>query len=374
MRGADRRARTRFTSGLLPATLIAVALLGAGCRDPGQQEERDRGREHASVIREERVGTRLVDLVIRSSALGTTAMVRLLTPDGWVDGRSPRRWPVLFLLHGCCDSYESWTRSTDIEQLPQLRDVLVVMPEAGAVGFYSNWQGTGRDDDPRWETFHLQEVRQILEQAYDAGRDRAIAGPSMGGLGAMGYTARHPELFRAAASFSGLLHPLADADFLLGLFSGHTPDPMAIWGDPVDDRAVWTRHDPTELATRLRGKALFVSAGNGRAGPLDSTARPADRIEPVVLNESRAFAARLRELGIPVTTDFYGAGTHDWPYWERELERAVPFLLGPTAATHTTGMDGPCCTRSNAGSSRPSRSPRGGRNGLQVPSGMAGLR
>jgi diacylglycerol O-acyltransferase / trehalose O-mycolyltransferase / mycolyltransferase Ag85 len=25
--------------------------------------------------------------------------------------------------------------------------------------------------------------------------------------------------------------------------------------------------------------------------------------------------------------DFYGPGTHDWPYWQRELRRALPSLL-----------------------------------------------
>jgi len=47
-----------------------------------------------------------------------------------------------------------------------------------------------------------------------------------------------------------------------------------------------------------------------------------------VLRESRAFVARLHELRIPVRADFYGAGIHDWPYWQRELRRALPLLLG----------------------------------------------
>src|SRR5207244_956658 len=29
---------------------------------------------------------------------------------------------------------------------------------------------------------------------------------------------------------------------------------------------------------------------------------------------------------IPHTTDFYGPGTHSWPYWERELQRFVDWL------------------------------------------------
>jgi diacylglycerol O-acyltransferase/trehalose O-mycolyltransferase len=273
------------------------------------------------VLDEQRIGPRLLDLDVRSPALHADAHVRLMLPDGWRRGAA-RRWPVLYLLHGCCDTYRSWTRSTRIEQLPRLRDVLVVMPEGGDVGFYSDWR-----DGPGWETFHLRELRALLERGYGAGRERAVAGLSMGGGGAMAYAARHPGLFGAAASFSGLVHPLADAGFLLGLLSGYTDDASAIWGDPDADRDVWAAHDPTELAARLRGTRLFVSTGDGRPGPLDAAGAGRDRIEPVVEGESRAFAARLRALGIPAATDFYGRGTHTWPYWERELRRALPVLF-----------------------------------------------
>ena len=317
----------RVGLALLVLTLVVTALFGGGC-GAAAEPDRDQIGRRAAVVREVRVAPRIVDLEVRSPALGQTATVRLLTPTGWAEQRRSRRWPVVYLLHGCCDSYESWTRSTDIESWPRLRNVLVVMPEGGEVGFYSNWLGSGGRRGPAWETFHLTELRGLLERDYGAGRRRAIAGLSMGGLGAMLYAAREPRLFRAAASFSGLLHPLEDADFLLGLFSSYTSDPHAIWGDPRRDRSVWAHHDATELAGRLRALPLFVSAGNGRPGPLDATSR-SDAIERTVFRESRAFVARLQRLGIPVRADFYGPGTHAWPYWERELERALPTLLAP---------------------------------------------
>jgi S-formylglutathione hydrolase FrmB len=134
-------------------------------------------------------------------------------------------------------------------------------------------------------------------------------------------------MFAAAASFSGLLHPLDDSSMLLHLFAAYTPDEQAIWGDPRSHRRVWTRHDPTELATHLRGTRIFVSAGDGRPGPLDRDRREPDEVEAHVFGESQSFVERLRQLNIPVTVDFYGAGMHDWPYWERELERALPLLF-----------------------------------------------
>jgi diacylglycerol O-acyltransferase / trehalose O-mycolyltransferase len=303
------------------AAALVLALVAAGCGGTAPPS----GPE-ATVIHERRIGPRVLDINIRSPAVGGTPMVRLLTPQGW-SRDAPRRWPVLFLLHGCCDAYDSWVRSTRVEQMPELRRVLVVMPEGGAVGFYSNWLGTDGQRGPAWESFHLRELRGILERDYRAGQPQAVAGLSMGGLGAMSYAARHPGMFTAAASFSGVLHPVADTRFMTGLFAAFTADPDAIWGDPRRDRRVWAAHDPTALAPKLRGTRLFVSAGNGRPGRLDDPYTPPDDIEPTVLRQSRAFVGRLRAEGIPVRVDFYGRGTHSWPYWERELRRALPTLI-----------------------------------------------
>jgi diacylglycerol O-acyltransferase / trehalose O-mycolyltransferase / mycolyltransferase Ag85 len=295
---------------------VAAALLAAGCGS--DERAADRAPGGATVRSERRVAPRILDLTIRSPALGADAKVRLITPVGWT---RERRWPVLYLVHGCCDTYDSWTRETDVEALPQLRDVLVVTPEAGDVGFYSDWLR-----GPAWETFHVEELRALLERDYGAGTRRAVAGLSMGGLGAMGYAARHPDLFGAAASFSGTLHPLASPRGYLGLFGQYADDPLAVWGDPRAQRDVWKAHDPTELAADLRGTRLFVSAGDGRPGPFEEPGARRDPLERAVGGESRAFVARLRRRGIPVQTDFYGPGTHDWPYWERELTRALPLL------------------------------------------------
>jgi diacylglycerol O-acyltransferase / trehalose O-mycolyltransferase len=134
----------------------------------------------------------------------------------------------------------------------------------------------------------------------------------------MDYAAREPGFFRAAASFSGVLHPLADADYWTGLFSQYASSDV-VWGDPDADRGVWEAHDPTSLAPRLRGTKLFVASGDGA---------DRDATERVVGRESRQFVARLHALKIAVTTDLYRGGRHDWPYWQRDLHRALPLLLG----------------------------------------------
>lgn len=302
-----------------PAALLLVAL-AVGCGTSAQEvtQQQDGPRVVATVVLSERMR----DLEIRSPALGRTANVRLLLPTGFA-AQPDRRWPVLYLLHGCCDSYGSWTGRTDVEELTAGSDVLVVIPEGGRAGFYSDWLG-----GPGWESFHLGELPRLLAADYRAGDVRAIAGLSMGGLGALGYAARHPGMFRAAASFSGVVHTrLAGrpGDYQ-GLVRAEGEDPDRLWGDPEARSDVWAAHNPYDLAENLRGTRLFLSVGSGQPGPLDGPGAPVSGTETALATENVALADRLRTLGIPVRVDFYGPGTHTWPYWERELHRAWPML------------------------------------------------
>ncbi|OLF13072.1 hypothetical protein BLA60_07505 [Actinophytocola xinjiangensis] len=278
----------------------------------------------AWVVDEQRLGDRLLELTVSSEAVGHDIGVRLLLPRDW--DRQPRRdWPTLYLLHGCCDGdtgYRSWTDKTDVEELTARSNVLVVMPEAGPAGFYSDWRS-----GPAWETFHLTELRRLLERQYRSDDRRAVAGLSMGGFGALSYAARHPGFFRAAASYSGVVHTTYQGpDLVQGLVSGWGLDPDDLWGDPVADAGTWAAHNPYDLAKRLRGTPLYLSTGNGQPGPLDPPDAQPDSLERFLGEESVALAERLRALRIPVTTDFYGPGRHAWPYWERALHDSFPLL------------------------------------------------
>ncbi|MER5994811.1 alpha/beta hydrolase family protein [Streptomyces viridosporus] len=305
----------------------------AGEETGASRSPKPRGAEVVAVTR---VADRQVDLSVRSTALGgRTVQVRLLTPDGWNPGDHRRHWPTLWLLHGCCGDYTSWTAMTDVAETDSLRDVLVVMPEAGWNGWYSDWWNHGRGGDPAWETFHTVELRRLLERDWGAGRDRVVAGLSMGGQGALLYTARHPGMFKAAAAYSGSAHPLLNdesIDRLMGFFAGQGDDPLRVWGDPVAQRRVWQAHDPFHLARRLKSTPVYLSCGDGTTGPLDPPGR-ASALEADFNRQNHALAAELKRVGAKhVTTRFYGPGTHAWPYWERELHASLPMLLGALRA------------------------------------------
>ena len=277
----------------------------------------------ARLVATKRLNDREVDLTVESPAVGEQVKVRLLLPASYQTGKS-RRWPVLYLLHGCCDSYLSWTRSTDVSKLTAHSDVIVAMPEGGKVGFYSDWRS-----GPGWETFHTAELPNLLARQYRAGPVAAIAGVSMGGLGALNYAARHPGMYIVAASFSGIVHTRLSPDEsqgYLGLVSSQGEDPQALWGDPDADVDTWKQHNPYDLASQLSDVRLFISAGNGDPGPLDRKGTGHDSTETALGAENRAFADRVQELGLNAQIDLYGPGTHNWIYWKRELHRAWPLI------------------------------------------------
>jgi diacylglycerol O-acyltransferase / trehalose O-mycolyltransferase len=229
------------------------------------------GRPRHTPPRKARKSSRLGALPLLRHNLGASvgqpfSEVRLLLPAHF-QTQPKRRWPALYLLHGCCDTYVSWTRSTDIEQLTVKSDLLVVMPDGGKVGFYSNWR-TG----PQWETFHTHELPQLLTSQYRANGKAAIAGVSMGGLGALGYAARHPDMYSAAASFSGIVHARLSSNVsqgYLGLVSSQgTPDPLALWGDPDADAATWKQHNPYDLAPPTHAQSVVHLGWQRRPRPL----------------------------------------------------------------------------------------------------------
>jgi S-formylglutathione hydrolase FrmB len=260
--------------------------------------------------------------------------VRIILPVGYDTTRT--RYPVLFLLHGAGDTYATWSERTDVQDLTAQFPLIVVMPDAGHdanAGFYSDWV----DGSRQWETFHTRVLRRWVDRHFRTlprRRHRAVAGLSMGGFGAMSYAARHRNLFRAAASFSGAVdtrYPETGPNIL----DATRTVSRGAWGDPVADERTWRQHNPTDLARKLQGVALFLATGEGTpGGPAgDDPADPLGyAIEQVVFQMNLRFASALDAAGVPYAKDFYHGGYHGWPYWQRELHWALPQMMPLIAA------------------------------------------
>jgi S-formylglutathione hydrolase FrmB len=297
------------------AVAVAVPVLGVGVGVDGSA-----ATAHAALreVGERRLDGRLIELTLRTDALSAATRVRVVLPSGYA--RSPRRrYPVLYLLHGALDDETSWTRQGDAERLTAPYGVIVVMPDSGATGGYANWYNNGRGGPPRWETYHVDELLPFIDRRFRTlGRrsGRAVAGLSMGGFGAMSYAARHPDLFAAAASFSGAVDTNNPLDIAV--------TPASVFGSRGTQEIRWRGHNPWHLAANLRGMTLIVRTGNGQpGGPFGG----GDVVEQVVHQMSVSLHQRLQRLAIPHVWDDYGPGGHSWPYWQRDLRRTLPEFM-----------------------------------------------
>jgi S-formylglutathione hydrolase FrmB len=228
------------------------------------------------------------------------------------------------------DDVTSWTDRGRAEDLTAGLPLIVVMPDAGLGGWYSDWHNrAGAAGDLRWETHHLLELRPWIEHRYATRTDRAgraIAGLSMGGFGALSYAARHPELFGFVAAYSGaadILDPSIGktADFTSTTMGATAGDIWGRWPAHISNRRA---RNPIDLAPNLATLTVELRTGNGEPGGRHGGS---DLIEAGVHGPMVRMHDRLADLSIDHVWDDYGAGAHDWPYWADDLAASLPALL-----------------------------------------------
>jgi S-formylglutathione hydrolase FrmB len=312
------------------------------------------------VVSQERLDPRLVDLTVTTAALPGPAHVRVLLPADY-SANPGRRYPVLYLLHGTSGGAADWTEKGGAEQTTAGLPLIVVMPDIalnyGGGGWCTDWYNGGSYGPPEWETFHIRELLPWIDQnlrTIPTRAGRAIAGLSQGGFCSTSYAARHPDLFATALAYSGAPDIAYDEDAAIGstVVIGGTEIGLdraplgSMFGDRLTQEVNYADHDPATLAENLRDTGLFLFTGNGLPGPYDPP--PPDpgamSIEGAIWRDNQDFQRRLESLGIPSFYDDYGAGTHSWPYWERDLRESIGPVMDrfahppapPAQVTYTT--------------------------------------
>lgn len=296
-----------------------------------------------TVVDEQQLSDRLHEITVYSPALGRQTTLRVLLPRGY-DTRPPKQtYPVLYLLHGCCDTYAAWTDKADTEAFTDGMDVVVVMPDGGQAGFYSDHYNHGLPGGTKWHTYHIEELIPWVERTYDVRAERngrLLAGLSMGGFGAFSYAARHPDLFVSTAAYS----PAVDTNFLepLGVDLGFLDRELlyATWGARPTQEVRWRGHNPWDLAENLGTLDVWLITGDGT----DENGNLADPVEYFVHTMAVSVHQRMTELGVDHDWEDYGPGGHTWDKWERDLHKTLPQQLAyanadppaPEAFTYTT--------------------------------------
>lgn len=297
------------------------------------------------VTRQVWLSDRLVDLRVGSDALWGPEGLRILLPGAY-DAERSDGYPVLYLLHGGLGGFRDWTDVGHVAALTEGVDLIVVMPSGGVGGWYRDWHNFGRSGAPCWERFHTEQLlgwvdAQLATRAERSGR--VIAGQSMGGFGALGYAARHPDRFAGAVSFSGAVNtrfPLVRSLICVSSLA-HRRLPFAINALPGIGRADWDAHNPWSLAESLRGMHVAITTGNGRPTRWRRAGdpRPKDLQEHQVRAMTLSLHERLDTLGIDHTFRDYGNIGHTFENWRQAFADELPDLCA------TLGIPGPRSTR-----------------------------
>ena len=165
------------------------------------------------VVASQRIDARLLELTVRTPALAAATKVRVLLPAGYAAAQH-RRYPVLYLLHGASGSYRDWTRSGEVERLTAGKPLIVVMPDGGRGGWYTNWYNGGKAGAPAWETYHVDELIPLVDRRFrtlPVRRGRAIAGLSMGWLRRLQLRRPPPRPVRRRGELLGRRRPRSPA-------------------------------------------------------------------------------------------------------------------------------------------------------------------
>ena len=282
-RAINRRSMLKGVGGI--AALTAVGAGGSLAASAPAQAAGLSVVEHSD-------GGRMQYYRFSTPSIGWNPAVNVLLPDGY---NASRRYPVLYLLHG--GGLNADFRAFDNEGIRDVtagRELIVVMPDGGKAGWYSN--PVSSNVGPRnWETFHMSELIPWVDATFSTIAEfsgRAVSGFSMGGFGALKYTAKYYGHFASVSCHSGPADLRGKDGSTITHWANLTS--MAelgggmVYGAPWDQARV-SADNPMENIERYRGKRIFLVSGTTFF----------DLNEKHVLPTQRTFGGALEAAGIP---------------------------------------------------------------------------
>ena len=233
----------------------------------------------------------------------------IIPSPGEMRGLPVAQRKVLYLLHGLSDDGSAWQRYTAIEPMAALYGLVVVMPSAGR-SFY-----TDQPNGQNYFSYLTDELPRYMKDIFGLAprrEDTLIAGNSMGGYGAFKAAFLHPELYGAAASFSGALS--------MAFITAYPDDPRLkefeyLFGDLK--KLTGSEHDPAAWLKQAAKRPVDLPKLHMSCGRQDDL---------YLLNVQ--FHAVCQSLGIPI--DYHEEDAlHDWFFWNKEIQRFLASNLSP---------------------------------------------
>lgn len=287
--------------------------------------------------------------VFFSPALGVRKHLVVYLPPSY--GRdTTRRYPVAYYLHGLGGTETDWLSKASIDAVADslfdrgVPETIIVLPD-GDDGWWTTWvdpisyracADTLHNETadrycvthPRYDDYVAYDVVKHVDSTYRTRRDRnnrGIGGLSMGGYGAVSLALRHPDIFGAAASHSGVVSPMyagarpfvgtvhyaTTVDELRPVTAPYWPRYLHYWGTDLNR---WRTADPAHIAegAKQQGQrmpSIFFDCGR----------------EDGFIDQNRAFDAELTRLGIRHTYSEW-PGAHTWRYWSEHVPQSLAWM------------------------------------------------
>ena len=258
--------------------------------------------------------SRVEEFSLKSKVLGVEKKYSVYLPDGY--GKSGEKYPVLYLLHGAKGTHFSWQEKgrgnmqeiVDAEIAScRCKKMIVVMPNASGEGEKNAGKNMGyfNVDGWRYMDFFFEEFIPYIDKKFNtiaSKEGRAVAGLSMGGGGAVVYAQRHPEIFAACYSTSGLLDhryrpTIPDYYDEVWLYSVAQTSPVE-----------YLRNASAEELEKLRSVRWMLDCGDD---------------DKIIFTNLDFFKEMHREK---VAVEFrVRDGKHNWVFWRESLPEILAF-------------------------------------------------
>ena len=219
--------------------------------------------------------------------------------------------PVLYLLHGLFGEAENWTDFTEIADWFENLSFAVVAFDAE-----NSWYTDGiKGRKAGYENFFLKEFIPCIENVYKLGGDRknrALAGLSMGGYGALKIALKYPSLFVWAGSMSGAFDAPRQTDERPG------PD-WEILGDSI--KAVFGENRHNDLRAKNDLFRIISEIKSGDLAGLPNIYFDCGRDDSFI-EVNRELFEKFEKNNISCCF-CEEPGGHDWSYWNRQLKKIL---------------------------------------------------
>jgi putative tributyrin esterase len=239
-----------------------------------------------------------------STALAREMPYQVVLPAGY--SGSQERYPVLYLLHGWQGDETNFISLTHLVQDAAAYKLIVVTPRAEN-SWYVNSATRAKD---RYADYVFQDLIAEVDAHYRtiaSPHERAVAGISMGGYGALLFSLRHPGAFAFAASISGAFAGPSGIESVMPQLKPSTDEAFGAAGSTTR-----RQNDVDTLvgaADHTQQPYFFLECG--ASDPL----LPSNRRVVEELS-SHGFAYEYHEL----------PGAHTWPFWDAALPTMLKVL------------------------------------------------